>query len=77
MKTKNPLEGMSAEAKKLLLAQKMFDATKKKAAAEGVPFSLTVQDVYDLIPEKCPVLGTPFSVDEELLAISQAERRYS
>jgi hypothetical protein len=37
----------------------MLGGAKRRAEAAGVPFSLTMQDLRELVTETCPALGVP------------------
>jgi len=41
-------------------ASSTFQNARKRAVAKGIPFALTLQDVYDLAGTHCPVFDTPF-----------------
>lgn len=40
------------------LKRKMLAAARSRATKSGLPFGITVDDLH--IPDRCPVLGTPF-----------------
>lgn len=41
-------------------ARSTFQNARKRALTKGVPFALTVQDIYDLAGVHCPVFNTPY-----------------
>jgi hypothetical protein len=42
-------------------ARHIFRARKKYAKRDGIPFTITFEEVYKLIQDVCPVLNTPIS----------------
>lgn len=38
---------------------KILKNAKQRAKSQGIPFNLTIDDI--IIPEKCPLLGTPLT----------------
>jgi hypothetical protein len=45
---------------------------KVRAAKKGVPFDLSMQYIYSILPDKCPVFGTPFIFSGNKVQISES-----
>lgn len=50
--------------------QRLWRSIRFRAVARGLPFNLSSEDIFDLIPidYRCPVLGIPFSFGAKLCA---------
>ena len=59
------------------LARTMYQSAKKRATKKRVPFSLTIQDILQLIGDGvCPVFGTPFEMESGLSRASASRDRF-